>query len=252
VTAAHPPALVSCYFGNTTWPRQAAVLRLSAARQCPDWQIEITELPPPTMQQGTRTGDTANTQKLEHWAHRVEYAADGEELLCIDADTVIVRSLDAIWAQPFDLAYTTKPLVRGGFPFNSGVVFLRVNPVTRWFMSKWAAENRELYYRDRKRHNDLRTTYGGMNQAALGSLLEQRVFQASGMRVLELPCAEWNCEDSGWATFDPDVTRVLHVKAALRSTVLGPPTMPNPVTLRAATYWKALDREARGVEARAS
>lgn len=240
--------IVGCYFGIRDWGRLAAVFRLTAAAHCPGWVVELTEVPVPAQQQQRRQKDTANTLKLEHWAAAVARADDGDELLLIDADTAFIRSIDAIWHQPFDLAYTTKP--GAALPFNAGVMFLRVSARTRAFMAQWLTENRRLYH-DKIAHDPLKATYGGMNQAALGSLKEQGHFPGD-LDVLELSCAEWNCEESGWHTFDPAHTRILHVKGNLFSEALLSTCTPQPGRRAAALYWRSLDREARGLEARAS
>lgn len=239
--------IVSCYFGYRDWGRLAAVLRATVAQQCPGWVLDLAHLPYPPQVPGRGQGETANTRKLEYWAASVDQSQDGDEVLLIDADTAIVRPLDDLWERPFDVAYTTKP--GAALPFNAGVVFLRVNPKTRAFMARWLAENRRLY-ESKSAHLPLKQKYAGMNQAALGSLIQQGLFPGD-LNVLELPCREWNCEDSSWARFDPAVTRILHVKSTLRSHCTGSYLCP-PELKAARDWWLAQERAARLVEARAS
>lgn len=214
-----PPRLESCYFemGDLPgrWTRLARVLAASAAVHCPAWHVRVEALdsrPDPALI-GTQA-HIRNTHKLGWWHARVMEATDGDRLLLIDADTVILRPLEDVWALDFDLAYTTK---RGGlFPFNAGVIFLRVSDPVRAFMSAWLAENARLMATAQDRHLWVRR-YGGVNQAALGHVLDQR---PRNLQLRELPCAEWNCEDDSWPRFDPAVTRILHVKSALRRACL--------------------------------
>ncbi len=214
------PRLEACYFGDGEcgeWPRLATVLRHTAARHCPDWAPHIVALPPPprTLDVFAPDMNRNNTWKLDYWCSRIEHAEDGARVLLMDTDMVILRPLDAVWQQPFDVAYTTRP---AEYPFNAGVVFVRVSEVSRAFVRLWRDENRRMFA-DRAYHRPWRRKYGGMNQAALGCVLESA--QRQTLSILPLSCAEWNSEDASWPAFDPAVCRVLHVKSALRRTIFG-------------------------------
>lgn len=237
------PRLEACYFSavgsDGRWTRLARVLDWSARQHCPAWhvRVEAIEPPPVTSRIQIRTYET-NTQKLDRWAEIVATAADGERLLLIDADTMIVRPIDEIWQRDFDVAYTTK---RARFPINGGVVFLRVSPRVRTFLQDWADANRRLLA-DSDPEAGWRYTHGGVNQASLAQLLTTA--QVRGLHLVELSCAEWNCEDSGWATFDPARTRILHIKSALRQACLsGFP--PEPWLLPLRDIWRAAERQAK-------
>jgi hypothetical protein len=235
------PRLISCYFGKGAgdqWPRLARVLAHTAAEHCPGWDVDITRITPPPMKSAIgRISHVHNTQKMECWAQAVLNAPAGAQVLLIDADTMILRSIDDVWDQPFDMAYTTKP---SRFPFNSGVVFFRVSPAVREFVERWRAENRRMLG-DGKHHQVWRSKYGGINQAALGYMLDSDI--AAHLQLVKLPCLEWNCEDSSWSQFDPAVTRIVHVKSALRRAVfrIGPtPTKLRPLMKR----WRQLEEAA--------
>ncbi len=241
------PRLVSCVFGPEPYPRLARVLDYSARVHCAGWDVQLLRTPPATCdpRDGTplssalgKTSHVTNTQKMLVWAAVVETAPDDTPILLIDCDTFITRPLDDIWAQPFDFAYTTKPDSR--FPFNSGVVFVRATDRTRQFFRRWRDENL-MMLRDRDHHQAWRARYGGINQAALGRALEAG--WTSDLVRLELPCQEWNCEDAHWRTFDPAVTRIVHVKSALRLAVLGyGPVLPS---LRPLVHaWQVLESRA--------
>lgn len=213
------PRLISYYFPGDApdqFSRLARVLRFTAAAHCPEWAIEVQQIEPEPCRAADGTAAYEhNTQKLDAWAAAVGAAADGERILLIDADTMIARPLDDVWADSFDLAYTVRPL-RTRLPLNAGVIFLRVSDRTRAFLARWRDENRRML-RDRLHHQAWRTRYGGINQAALGAVLESEAVR--GVSLLQLPCVEWNCEDSTWADFDPNRTRIVHLKSSLRMAV---------------------------------
>jgi hypothetical protein len=192
------------------YARMARVLADTARRHCPDWSIEIA-LTGPVRPTHVDAAYAYNTAKLAHWADVVDAAADGDRLLLIDADTLVLRPLDDVWARPFDVAYTVRP--PGRFPLNAGVVFVRASERARRFLRAWQAENARML-RERLYHQVWRRQYGGLNQAALGALLHAG--GVPGCTLTQLPCAEWNCEDSTWAAYDRTVTRILHVKSLLR------------------------------------
>jgi len=207
--------IYACYFGagvKDQWPRLARVLAYTAAQHCAAWTLQIDAIGYPRPLARVSAGYVDNTHKLDRWCEVVAAAADGTQLLLIDADTVILRPLDSVWETAFDVAYTTRPAT-SRFPLNAGVIFVRVSDRSRAFLRAWRDENRQML-KDTDRHQPWRKKFGGINQAALGAVLASP--RAADMAIARLPCAEWNCEDSTWPLFDPAVTRILHVKSQLR------------------------------------
>lgn len=231
------PRLEACYFPakyDSRWKRLARVLETSAHRECTEWDVQVRAITP-APEQGLRAY-ASNTQKLESWAAQVAAAADGDRLLLIDADMVILRPIDDIWDRPFDVAYTIRPR---RFPLNGGVVFLRISDRVRRLLADWTRENRRLLT-EQTASDVWPQRYGGINQASLATLLPEA--DARGIALLQLPCAEWNCEDTTWAKFNPAVTRILHVKSALRRQALGlEPTTPELEPLVA--IWRRCERQ---------
>lgn len=214
------PILDACYFGGghaDQWPRLARTLAWSARQHLPAWEVRVRQLPVPQALNYPNHTDShvANTHKLADWARVIGHAPDGARVALLDADMLILRPLDAVWDAVFDVAYTVRRDAK--LPLNAGVVFVRVSPATRTFFADWDTENQRLLWNPTE-HRIWRRKYGGINQAALGVLLERATH---GLRLHELPCVEWNCEDTTWSIFDPAVTRVLHIKSALRRTVFG-------------------------------
>jgi hypothetical protein len=235
-----PPRLEAVYFGTKpSWRRMAAVLDATAAAHCPDWSRSVRAITPAAHRSAAGpefVGHVSNTQKLEVWVRLVEEAADGTELLLLDADTAINRPLDPIWAQDFDLAFATK---QAPFPCNLGVVFVRVSDRIRTLFRAWWAENVALLA-DRRPRVWIKQ-YGGINQSAFCRIREAGALE--GLAVAELACLEWNCEDSTWAAFDPAVTRIVHVKGALRRALFEPPLRAQAHLAPLVHWWR--ETEAR-------
>jgi hypothetical protein len=247
------PRIVVRYFDadpQGRWSRMVRVLASTVRQQVPAWALDLQALPPsPLYSPRGVQRDVHNTRKLDAWADVVEAARDGESLLLLDADTVILRPLDVAWDEPFDVAYTTKP--KGSrFPFNGGVVFLRVSDRTRAFVRLWGDANR-VFLEQPREHDVWRPAHGGINQSALGMLLSSnqhakpaRFREATtDLVVRRLPCLEWNCEDEHWDQFNPDVTRILHVKGALHRAVFD--GVGDPVLRPLVAVWRDLEEAAR-------
>lgn len=227
------PRLHSVYFGGPEWDRLANVLRRSARAYNPGWDVQVHNTcgQQPHAQNGRgRESFVANTNKMAHWRSTVAGSPLGARLLLIDADTMILRNLDDVWDTEFDVAYTARDPKQSRFPYNSGVVFVRVRRSVRAWINDWYAENVRMLS-DQGHHAVYRRKYGGINQAALGAMLERD--QLAGLKVLALPCREWNCEDSEWRRFNGE-TRIIHVKSQLRKVVLNGslPTSKTPSALR--------------------
>lgn len=236
------PRLVSCYFGapGDAWTRMADVLRYTAAQRCSHWDRTIEAIGPATCKSAIGAYQhAANAHKQAYWAEAVNRAPDGARILLIDADTAILRPLDGAWSHEFDFAYTIR--VGSRFPLNGGVVFLRVNDKTREFMRRWH-ERTSINLADPNARTTWRRDYGGVAQAALVTLLNQR---DHGLALRKLHCVEWNCEDSSWHAFAPMVTRILHIKSALRHCVFGTKAIHIPAIKRLAVKWRALEDDAR-------
>jgi len=229
-----PRTLISCWFDGDArhYGRLARVLEFSARMHCHGWDVRVVEMPSPA---GVGAY-VANTAKLDWWAARILEMPDVSECLLVDSDAVILRGLDDVWDREFDVAYTARPS-GSRLPLNAGVVFVRATSAGKGFVAGWAAENRAMMA-DQERHAPWRRAFGGINQAALGRVLSGD----HGARVLSLPCAEWNCEDSTWGAFDESVTRIVHVKGRLRLAALGmAPALPR--LRRLVGVWRRVERE---------
>lgn len=239
------PRIVVRYFGpgqGRMWERLVSILRFSAERHCHEWTLDLASTEPrePDLYspRGVQ-GYVWNTHKLDLWCDVVQQATDGDRLLLLDADTVILRPLDPIWEQPFDLAYTVKP-ESCTLPHNGGVLFVRVSDVVREFMELWKAKNR--LFLDNPLEFDVWRAFGGLNQAALGAVLRQKQHRVS---IRKLPCLEWNCEDEHWSEFDPKVTRILHIKSHLQRAIFKM-VKPEPEARALVKLWRELESQSMG------
>lgn len=228
--------------------RHARVLEYSARKNSPGWTVNVQKIGTPrprtvARRGGSTAGYVYNTWKLEHWLLAVENAAEGELMLLIDADTMVLRPLDAIQDIPFDVAITEKRGITR-LPLNGGVLFLRVNARSRAFMRAYWDWNLRLLGNS-VLHNRYWATYAGMNQAALGALLENGGGELA--HVAEIPCREWNLESATWETFSTEnPPRIVHVKGAMRRGLMHPEKNPLNTTSRRAIgdVWLRLEKEA--------
>lgn len=244
-----PPRLEARWWGQIQWPRLSRALEYSARAHNPDWLINVQRIAVdlPHSPLGIPS-HSANTAKMSAWRRIIETSHDGDRVLLIDADTMVLRPLSDVWDTAFDFAYTGKPHT-ARFPFNSGVVFVRVGPKTREFFRAWEAENVRLLESPRE-HQIWRARYGGVNQAALGAMLENKIVAQMEMVIAELPCREWNNEDSAWQEFATANPRVVHLKSGLRQCVFSG-TVLRPEFQQIIDTWRAIDRAAADDEERA-
>ena len=235
----------SIWFGNGIYERMARVFLATAQQHCPDWKINLRNVGVRDLDRHPRAliSHVANTQKMEEWNEIVQRAPNGSRLLLVDADTFFTRGITDVWRTRFDIAYTVKD---SRFPFNSGVVFVRANLRVKAFFRAWTEINSEMLL-DARSHSPWRQKYGGINQAAFGRMLESDA--ARKVRIIGLPCQEWNCEDSSWANFDPERTRIVHVKSALRRAIFSGCVLSarKPGVAAMADLWR--QHEARCLEA---
>lgn len=199
--------LYSCWFGNGLWERMAGVLERSARYYCPEWSIVVERI-----ESEARTSYVSNSVKLAQWVKACESLPDGAELLLIDSDCYVRGNLDALWEASFDVAFTRKK-ESGHLPFNAGVVAIRLSDASRAFMREWLRVN-DSFLLNREEHKKWEAKYGGINQAALGAILEKG---RHGIAIAWLPAAQWNCCH---APLWEKPGAIVHIKSHLRQQVI--------------------------------
>lgn len=192
----------------------AEVLAHTVARHCPSWHFDL--------QVTDDIGAGPQAEKIDRWCRAVEEAPDGTPILLMGADTYIRRSLDDLWDQPFDVAYTARDRARSVSPLNADVIAVRASRATRAWLRQWEATFLKVVHGPTERWREYRKNYGSLDQRALADhIANERV-----LTIRALPCREWNCERSEWARFGPE-TRIVHLQNPLRTTVTTDRPMPD-------------------------
>jgi len=239
------PRLYAVHFegegpNSAYYDRMARVLDFTSRRHCPDWDIEIERIGSAASVYSNQHmhSHISNTHKLDYWNRHIQAASEGDRVLLIDGDMMIINPIDEVWTLDFDIVYTTK---RHKLPFNGGVVFVRVSEKLKRFMADWWALNLRLLNSPGE-HSKFRKQFGGMNQASFGALLP-KIQTEYGLKLQAIPCAEWNCEQSAWERFNPRTVRIVHIKSGLRKAIFGRGPI-EPYLTPMIDMWKGLEKEA--------
>jgi hypothetical protein len=161
---------------------------------------------------------TCNSVKTKYHNEIVKATKNGELIGLIDCDTIVLKSLESIQKQDFDIAITYRP-PKSRLIFNSGVVFVRVGKKIKKFYDEWEFICTEML-EDKPFFDDWKEHFGGINQTSLGYLLENG--WSKKLDILCLTCQEWNCETETWKDFGSN-TRIVHIMDILRDRCLGRP-----------------------------
>jgi alpha-N-acetylglucosamine transferase len=150
----------------------------------------------------------ANSIKLNYWSNAIRYE-DGNICL-IDGDTVVLKDVEHVFEQDFDIAYTRRSIDRP--PINGGVLFVKASEKVWDFFDKWVLTNNEMLTNP-VLHRIWYRKYNGINQASFGYMLER---YKSDLKIIEVPGVKYNaCDKGDWIGIN-DQTHILHVKSDLR------------------------------------
>ena len=200
--------LIYCAYGGS-YGKLARALGNSVVANCPDANV-LTERIEPVPDTGPRPLTGWIVAQMQAWL-RVAHDCD-EPLVLMDADMLVLRDISDVFDRDFDVAVTVRP--EG---LNSGILFLRPNERSRWFMRAWQKMTALLLERPDGGEHFLHGHYGSVDQAAMMILLGIPV--EYGCMVLKLDCSEWNACQEHWDDVG-DETRMLHVKGRLRDDVM--------------------------------
>jgi hypothetical protein len=187
------------------------VLKYSAKVNMPHVKFLDIRIPPPEVKQlpGYRML-ISNTYKLQKWVEELEKGNRGDKFVFLDADMLILNDFSEVFEKyKFDVAYTYR--VSGRLPLNGGVMFARSTRKGKNFFKEYLEINNEML-NNVKFHLPWRKKYAGMNQAALGWMLEE---SRNNAKILALPCPMWNVCNEDWPNMLPDAY-ILHIKSRLR------------------------------------
>jgi hypothetical protein len=227
-------AVVFDYPGQTMFSDLVRVLEYSAGKFCPRAKFELVRLRAPN-DPGTFT---SNTVKMREWLRVL--GETGDDVVFMDGDMLILRDIASAFDDDFDVGYTarTQPTK---IPMNGGVVFVKNTPAARHFMEMWNAADDKMYANGAF-HQQWRTKYSGINQAAFGYMIERA---QHGAKLRAFPCREWNaCGGTDWCNLSS--TRILHVKSDLRRMVIENVSLDRcPVRYhQAVKVWRSMRAEA--------
>lgn len=174
----------------------------------------------------------ANSVKLNYWLGKVK--EETKNLCLIDGDTLVLKDVSHVFEQDFDIAYTKRS--KGvHIPINGGVLFIRPSEAVTDFFEKWVATNNEMLTNARL-HRIWYNKYNGINQASFGYMLENLDKLKHRLKIIELPCNEYNaCDQIDWINFG-DHTKILHIKSDLRVACINGINIPR--FQRAINTWK--------------
>lgn len=142
-----------------------------------------------------------------------EYALKSKENLAVcDIDLMFIKSILDIEKTKFDIAITVR---QGKMKYNTGLWFYKPNKRSRYFIKRWI-KNTQYLMDNFCENEEFSWTHGGIDQASLHMTIEQ----IKDIKILELPCIEWNATQSEWKHVTKD-TRVIHVKSKLAQACFG-------------------------------
>ena len=151
----------------------------------------------------------ANSVKLNWWADKIK--KESGNICLIDGDTVVLKDVEHVFDQDFDIAYTRRSAsVR--IPINGGVLFVKPSERIHDFFDKWVLTNNEMLT-NRALHLAWAKIYQGINQASFGYMISR---YRSNLKIIEVPCSKYNaCDKVNWFNINNE-THIMHIKSELR------------------------------------
>jgi hypothetical protein len=229
--------ILGCVFDynqGDRYQRLADVWEYSIHKAMPKANVTLVKMPTPKDVK-RNSGFTSNHEKFKYWKAFIDSCDDGDHVVLMDVDTYMRQSIADAFDHDFDIGLTKRTAM--AFPYNGGVVFVKVNDRSRRFIEFWSEIDYKMYH-DKALHDPYRQKYRGQNQAALGYCLEHN---DTGAVVAEFRCSVYNACNDDWLKFC-DVTRVVHVKSNLRRACLGETGIPSklkPIVVE----WRKLEKE---------
>jgi hypothetical protein len=212
------------YDGSKKYDKLARVFEHSAKKNCPQAAVEMLRIKAPAHGaeglKGVKRCFTSNTVKLRLWLDKIKETT--EDVIFMDCDMLVLHDLGIAFSEPFDIGLTKRN--NPAIPYNGGVVFVRNTPAAIKFLERWTIINDAMFNCTDQNgvpdrgvfHTRWRNKYAGMNQAALGYILEKETHEA---KLKNFPCAIWNICREDWPRID-NKSMVIHVKSNLRTAVI--------------------------------
>jgi hypothetical protein len=183
------------------------VFKKSMRASMPDIKFKLLKIRKPTNIDHKR--DTAYS-----FLAAAYFAQDHKKgvLAVADCDLMFLKSIEDIEKEDFDIAVT----VRNKMKYNTGLWFMRPTEKAKKFIARWII-NTKILMDNFCKYEDFCSQHGGIDQASLAMTIESN----KDIKILELPCLEWNATQSEWRNVNEE-TRVIHIKSGLRGFCCNP------------------------------
>ena len=188
------------------------VFLLSCKKHMPDVEVVTLKLQVPIVRDNKRPGCWVNTVKLREMVKYVETCND--DIILADCDMLCTAPAYDAFKEDFDIAVTFKDKPQGRCPLNGGIIFVKNTPLAHDWLKKLSEVNDQMYS-NKSFHDEWMAKYFGMNQAAMGYMIENSGHLA---KVVRYSTQKWNNCDYDWVNFNEE-TVFVHVKGPLREAI---------------------------------
>lgn len=184
--------------------------------------LEVHRIPPPAL--GDRSWSFyANTEKLKVWREQFT-----EDTIFLDADMLCLGQPSKAFDLIDDIGITDRE--GDAIPINGGAMYIKHTTRGIQFMDDFVeVNNRMLHDVEFHEYWQKKKGYAGMNQSAIGYLIENEY------QDYTLLSDKWNCCD-GWTNWKE--AELIHVKGKLRQACLYNWTKARPPIMLIQKIWK--------------
>lgn len=160
-----------------------------------------------------------NAYKLKKWIDFIKQS-NSDKIIFSDCDMMFLDDIDEVYDRDFHIGMTKYTITKNNkWPYNGGIIFVKRNDLTDEFFDLFYNVNLELINNPTK-HRYYQHRYDGMNQAAMGCILEEHNKNNKFNIALDIPNAIYNSCENDWPTLNPYETKVIHYKVYLRLLII--------------------------------
>ena len=157
-----------------------------------------------------------NAYKLKKMIEFIK-ESNADKIILSDCDVLFLDDIDEVYDKDFHIGitkHTNTPNNPYRWPYNGGVIFVKKSDLTEEFFDLFYNINLELINNPTK-HRQYQKIYDGMNQAAMGCILEEHN-KNNKFNIQDIPCSKYNSCENDWPTLNPYTTKIIHYKVYLR------------------------------------
>ena len=184
----------------------------SIKKHLPDVEIDLCKIeePNPNNYIGSKIKRSfaSNSIKLKIWNDIIQNT--DKHVVLLDGDTLVLDNFLEVFDEDFDIGLTFRG--KTGLPFNGGVIFVKPTKESKEFFNLFLKINDE-FVKNKIKHQKYRNKYAGINQSALGCLLEE-YNKDNKYKIKKFPCSIYNLCD--WINNDYKKAKIIHIKSNLR------------------------------------